>query len=193
MRKRFRPTPEADSLVVLDIVDQIKNIDRVAPPTAAELAARQERDRERERRRRERDRIAAAEREQAEREEAAEQERLAQEQRRAARIAAAEQAKAAMAEQQKQRQAADDRRKLSGIVQEWTGFKANIQQAWVEQQHEIRFQEMQRTIDTVTRMINPPPDPEPLPDYAPPDAPSPRLGDPNWDVVEMGRKALRWR
>jgi hypothetical protein len=193
MRKRFRPTPEADALVVLEIAREIENIDRISAPNAAERAERQRHDHEAERRRRERDRVAAEEwaRKNQERRRA-EQEREAQEQR-AARAAAAEQARAEMAAQQQRNQEAAERRRLFQLEREWGMFKAQAAQAKFIQQRDEYFAGMQQSLENLSRMISPPPNPEPLPDYAPPDEKSARMGDPNWDPSEMGKAAIRWR
>jgi hypothetical protein len=193
MSRRFRPTPEADTQTVLEIAREIESLDRVPVPTAAELAERRQRDAEYERRRRERDRIAAAEREQAEREELAEQERLAQEQRRAARFAAAEQARAAMAERQRQMQEVSERRRLGALANEWSVFKAEVGRAQAAQRREDYVRDLQATISNVTQLLSPPPAPVEQVYVSPPDAPSGRLGDPNFDPSEMGKAAIRWR
>jgi hypothetical protein len=191
MRKRFRPTPEVDALTVLGIVDEITNSNRITAPSAAELAERRDADRERERRRRERQAAAEQAELEAEQIRLAEEAELDRQQQRAARVAVAEQAKAAMAAEQQRNQEAAERRRLSSLVQEWTGFKAGLQQMQAVQQREANFQEMKATINNLTKMFSP--EPEPPPDYDPPGVPSPRMGDPNWSAEEMGRKALRWR
>jgi hypothetical protein len=192
MAKRFRELPEADSQTVLEIVDEITNIGRVSPPTAAERAERQERERLRERRRRERDRVAAEEwaRKNQERRRV-EQERGEQE-RRAARIRAAEEAKAAMAAQQQRNQEAAERRQLSQLQHEWATFKFHAAQAQREQQREAAYQEMQQSLENLSRMINPPPEPEP-PYISPPDEQgTPRLGYSDFNP-ELMKQPQRWR
>jgi hypothetical protein len=161
MPKRFKPTPEADAMVVLGIVDEIENIGRITPPTAAELAERHQRDLDREHRRREREAAAERAAAEAEQKELAELERQAKEQRHAARMAVAERAKAAMAEQQRQRQAADERRRLSQLQHEWSSFKAATAQAQLERAREHYVNDMQQTINNLTLAFNPPPPPEP--------------------------------
>jgi hypothetical protein len=192
MRKRFTPTPEADSQTVLEIAREIENCNRVTPPSAVELAERQRRDREAERRRRERDRIAEEERVR----EAQERNRIEQEkaerERRAAQLRIAEEAKASMAERQRQQQAAEERRRLSQLHQEWASFKFQATQAQREQQRQAYFDDLQQTITNVTQLFSPPREPVEQ-SYVPPDEKSPRLGDPNWDPVEMGKAAIRWR
>jgi hypothetical protein len=160
-RRRHEQSPEADQQTINAIVDEIKNCDRVSPPSEAERAERRERDRERERRRRERDRIAEEERAR----EALERKRIERErqeqERRAAQLRIAEEAKASMAAQQQRNQAAAERRQVAGFVQEWTGFKAGLQQAQIEQQRESYIQDLQSVIDGLGRVFNPPPPPEP--------------------------------
>jgi hypothetical protein len=193
MAKRFRELPDSDSQTVLQIVDEIENVDRVAPPTVAERAERQQRDYEAERRRRERDRIAAEEfaRENQERRRRAQEK--AERERRAAQLRIAEEAKASMAERQRQQQATLERHRLSSLVQEWRDFRGGLQQMQAAQQRENYFNDLQATINNVTQLLSPPPEPEPPPVYDSPDQKSARMGDPNWDPSEMGKAAVRWR
>jgi hypothetical protein len=160
-RKRFSPSPEVDAQTVLEIVNEITNLGRVSPPTAAERAERQQRDREHARRRRERDRIAEEERARKSQERRIAEQEKAEQERRAARAAAAEQARTAMAERQRQQQAAAERRQLSQLQHEWATFKFHAAQAQREQQREAYFQDLQGVIDGLGRVFNPPPPPEP--------------------------------
>jgi hypothetical protein len=60
----------------------------------------------------------------------------------------------------------------------------------IARQHDEFVADFQRTIDNLSRSLNPPPEPPYIP---PPDEKSGRLGDPNFDPAEMGKAAVRWR
>jgi hypothetical protein len=190
--KKWSPD-EVDSRAAQNVADEITSFGRIAPPTAAERAQRQQRDHEHDRQRRERERRRRERDRRAEELEAESERKRRQEQEQQQRRAAAEQARATMAVQQQRNQEAAEQRRLSQLEHEWGVFKFHATQAQIEQRRENYFNDLQATINNVTQLINPPPEPEPLPVYDPPDEKSARMGDPNWDPAEMGKAAIRWR
>lgn len=108
-----------------------------------------------------REAIRVAERAVQEQEKLAEQAELARQERQAEQVRVAEQARAAHAERQRQQQVASERRQLTALRQEWTQFKGAVTQAQIAQQREAYFNDLQRTVDDLNRVFNPPPQPEP--------------------------------
>ena len=93
------------------------------------------------------------------------------------------------ARQQQTRERVSEGHRLAAIERKWASFKAGVAQAQRQQQREAYFQDLQRTIDGLGRMVNPPPS-EP---YTPPseETGTGRLGYSDFDPALMVQP-LRW-
>jgi hypothetical protein len=149
-RKRFSPSPEVDSLVVLEVAREIENIGRVSPPTAAELAERQRQDREHDRQRRERQAAAEQAELEAEQIRLAEEAELDRQQRHAARVAAAEQSRLVAVENSKKQQYAADQRRMATLANEWSQFKVRAAQEKFIQQRDEYLAGMQQSLENLS-------------------------------------------
>jgi hypothetical protein len=92
-----------------------------------------------------------------------------------------------MRRQQHERDASE-RQRLVALEREWSSFKAQAAQAQFAQRREAYFNDLQRTVDDLGRMANPPA-PLPEPDE---DEPTGRLGSRTFDP-ELMKAPQRWR
>jgi hypothetical protein len=134
------------------------------PPASSEAREdmpKSARRREKEREAEHQERIEALERE---------EKRLRDERRRMAKLAEEEEAEQRQQKQkqrdqevqqrERQQRDASERRRLAALEHEWGNFKIHAARAQHEQRREAYFQDLQRTVDDLGRMINPPPAPE---------------------------------
>jgi chromosome segregation ATPase len=193
------PPGKDEATAVRKVVAEIeRNVPGYTPPTP--ISADDRKDLSKSARSRERER-EAEHRAALEALEAAEKQ-LKDDHKRLARLAEEKEAdqrreKSRQAEQEEQRRKmqrqherdASERQRLSALEHEWRSFKAQAAQAQFAQRREAYFADLQRTVDDLGRMANPPPELLPSPDE---DEPTGRLGSRTFDP-ELMKAPQRWR